>query len=380
MTAAASGHGASGRDRRLDFFRGLALVFIFIDHVPGNRLAYVTMGGWNYCDAAEVFVFISGYTAALVFGSMHQRVGHWLATVRIFGRCWTLYVAHVFLFVIFMTEVSYTAERFNNPMFLEEMRVDEFLRTPHIAALNALALRFQPAFMDILPLYILLMLGLLLLLPLIARWPWVALALSFGLYLFAHRKGYNLSTYPDGEWLFNPLAWQFLFVIGACLGYPREKPWPGFLDHPWILPAVIAVLVACIGGKLFLTFSSAFATDVPRLGRFLWWGASKSWLGPYRLVNLLALAYLARYLVKPNAAWLNSGLVRPVIHMGENSLYIFCVGIFLSYLGHLVLVEVSSRVLMQLAVTLAGVAIMVAIAEAMSGTKRAEARRRRAMA
>ncbi|MCK6450180.1 MAG: OpgC domain-containing protein [Alphaproteobacteria bacterium] len=366
------------RDRRLDFFRGLALIFIFIDHVPGNRLAYVTLGGWNFCDAAEVFVFISGYTAALVFGAMYQRMGPLLAAIRVFGRCWTLYVAHVFLFVIFMTEVSYTAERFNNPMFVEEMRVDEFLRTPHIAALNALALRFQPAFMDILPLYIVLMLGLLVFLPLIARRPWVAVGLSLAVYLFAHRMGFNLATYPDGEWLFNPLAWQLLFVIGACLGYPRAERWPGFVDRPWLLPLVVTVLFLCIAGKLFLAMASVHAIDLPRIARVLWWGNSKSWLGPYRLVNILALAYLAGYLIKPGMAWLNALWVRPILRMGENSLYVFCLGIFLSYLGHLILVEISSRVPMQLAVSLAGVAIMMAVAEAMSGTKRAEARRRRA--
>src|SRR5262249_32588073 len=150
------------------------------------------------------------------------------------------------------------------------------------------------------------------------------------------------------EWLFNPLTWQFLFVIGACLGYPRANRWPGFLDRRFLLPLAIGIVVACTAGKLFLTLTSAYSVDVPKVARFLWWGGSKSWLGPYRIVNILALAYLVGYLVKPGAAWLKSGLVRPVIRMGENSLYIFCVGIFLSYLGHLVLVEVSSRVLMQL--------------------------------
>jgi len=69
----------SERDLRLDFFRGLALVFIFIDHVPDNKLARITLGSWNFSDAAEVFVFISGYTAALVFGGMARRLGPVLA-------------------------------------------------------------------------------------------------------------------------------------------------------------------------------------------------------------------------------------------------------------------------------------------------------------
>ena len=56
------------RDLRLDFFRGLALIFIFIDHIPENVLSYFTPQAFQFYDAAEVFIFISGYTAALVYG------------------------------------------------------------------------------------------------------------------------------------------------------------------------------------------------------------------------------------------------------------------------------------------------------------------------
>ncbi|HEX5454837.1 MAG TPA: OpgC domain-containing protein, partial [Stellaceae bacterium] len=58
----------SQRDLRLDFFRGLALIFIFVDHVPANFLSYFTLHSTAFFDAAEVFIFISGFTAALVYG------------------------------------------------------------------------------------------------------------------------------------------------------------------------------------------------------------------------------------------------------------------------------------------------------------------------
>ena len=32
------------RDLRLDFFRGLALWFIFVDHIPANQFAWATLG------------------------------------------------------------------------------------------------------------------------------------------------------------------------------------------------------------------------------------------------------------------------------------------------------------------------------------------------
>src|SRR5437868_15088269 len=79
------------------------------------------------------------------------------ATAQVLRRAWQLYVAHIFLFVIFIAEVSYTATTFRSPMYNEEMRVDDFLDEPHIAIVKALLLQFQPTFLDILPLYILML-------------------------------------------------------------------------------------------------------------------------------------------------------------------------------------------------------------------------------
>ena len=94
------------RDLRLDFFRGLSLIFIFIDHIPYNVLSYFTLQSNTFFDAAEVFIFISGYTAALVYGRRLAAKGAIYATAQIWRRAWTLYVAHIFLFVLFIAEVS----------------------------------------------------------------------------------------------------------------------------------------------------------------------------------------------------------------------------------------------------------------------------------
>src|SRR5271156_4953329 len=146
------------RDLRLDFFRGLALICIFIDHIPGDYLNYFTLSAVGFFDAAEVFIFISGFTAALVYGRIWATRGALIASVLVWRRAWQLYVAHIFLFVIFIAEVSYTVKTFNNPMYNEEMGVGDFLEHPHIAVVQALLLQFQPTFLDILPLYIVLLL------------------------------------------------------------------------------------------------------------------------------------------------------------------------------------------------------------------------------
>src|ERR1700752_2559806 len=180
---------APSRDLRLDFFRGLALVCIFIDHIPENFLNYFTISSIGFSDAAEVFIFISGFTASLVYGRALALRGTVIATVQVLRRAWQLYVAHIFLFMIFLAEVSYTVRAFNNPMYNEEMGVGDFLEHPHIAVIQALLLQFQPTFLDILPMYIVM----LLIFPVVLigmRRHWVAVLVPSALiYLFVQLRG-----------------------------------------------------------------------------------------------------------------------------------------------------------------------------------------------
>jgi hypothetical protein len=105
------------RELRLDLFRGLALWLIFIDHLPPNFLTWFTIRNYGFSDATEIFIFISGYTAAFVYGRAMVESGFVVATARILRRVWQIYVAHVFLFTIFLAEISYVATSFENPLY-----------------------------------------------------------------------------------------------------------------------------------------------------------------------------------------------------------------------------------------------------------------------
>src|SRR5580692_6085905 len=120
---------ASERELRLDLFRGLALWLIFIDHLPQNLLTWLTIRNYGFSDATEIFIFISGYTASFVYGRAMHDAGFVVATARILRRVWQIYVAHVFLFTIFLAEISYVATSFENPLYTEEMGIMDFLRS-----------------------------------------------------------------------------------------------------------------------------------------------------------------------------------------------------------------------------------------------------------
>src|SRR2546430_12452785 len=54
-----------GRDLRLDVCRGIALWFIFLDHVPNNIESWLTMRNYGFCDNTEMLIFASTLTCAL---------------------------------------------------------------------------------------------------------------------------------------------------------------------------------------------------------------------------------------------------------------------------------------------------------------------------
>src|ERR1041384_3943490 len=151
---------AGERELRLDLFRGMALWLIFVDHLPTNFLTWFTIRNYGFSDATEIFIFISGYTAAFVYGRAMLEQGLLVATARVLRRAWQIYVAHVFLFTIFLAEISYVATSFDNPLYTEEMGIMDFLKQPDVTIVQALLLRFRPVNMDVLPLYIVLMLAL----------------------------------------------------------------------------------------------------------------------------------------------------------------------------------------------------------------------------
>jgi hypothetical protein len=148
----------TGRDLRLDLFRGIALWLIFLDHIPSNLVAWITIRNYGFSDATEIFVFVSGYTAAFVYGRQMRERGFVIASAQILRRAWQIYVAHVFLFAIYLAEITYLANSFENPLYAEETNILDFLKQPDATIIQALLLKFKPANMDVLPLYIVLLL------------------------------------------------------------------------------------------------------------------------------------------------------------------------------------------------------------------------------
>jgi hypothetical protein len=371
MVPAPSAPVSTARDLRLDLFRGLALWLIFLDHIPSNAVSWITIRNYGFSDATEIFVFISGYTAAFVYGRSMREHGFIISSARVLKRAWQIYVAHVFLFAIYLAEIAYVVHHFDNPLYTEEMGVLNFLRNPDVTIIQALLLKFKPANMDVLPLYIVLLVGFSPVLWLLLRNPSLGLAASALLYALMWQFGWNIAAYPNGVWLFNPFAWQLLFVFGAwCAlgGAQRLSRWIGS-----------RVTLALALAYLAFAFSIAMSWYFPRLGAFvphivgeLIYPIDKTNLDVLRILHFLSLAVVTVWFIPRDWPALKSPIFRPAILCGQHSLEVFCLGVFLSFAGHFVFTEVSDRLFMQIAVSALGILIMVGAAALASWYKSLE--------
>ena len=360
----------NGRDHRIDFFRGLALIFIFWDHIPHNPLAELTVRNFGFSDAAEIFVFLAGYAAVLAYGKIALRDGFLIASVKILRRAWVLYVVHIFLLAVLMGIVFFANSHVETRDLVQEMGLQYFLSNPQQALTDELLLRFKPNLMDPLPLYILLLLGLPLALPLLLRKTYYVLAASLGLYLLA--PYWNLASQEGGVWFFNPMAWQFLFILGgaaALQGQRRQTSDTRPLGRQPLFVAATIYLV--LTGVLALSWKWPQVHDAVMplwLGEHLY-PISKTNLSPVRLLHFLALAYVVAKLV-PHSGWLNLWVARQSCRMGRYSLEVFCLGVILAPLADMLNALGNDTLAMQVVSALLGVGLMALLAAWLDWSKR----------
>ena len=229
-------------------------------------------------------------------------------------------------------------------------------------------LQYQPEFLDILPLYIVLLAFFPIVLLLQRRLPFAPLILSFAIYLATLYFGWEPKTYPANEgWFFNPFAWQFLFIVGATAGSAQSAAQPLLPHWPWLPRIAIAVTVTVAVIKLSW-LAHGFWDGIPALfsDQLEELADDKSNLSPVRLVSFFAVVLTVVHFMRRDNAILRHPLSKLAIVCGQHSLHVFCLGILLSVLGRFMVNSISNSLLMQLAVNVVGLALMIGLAELMS--------------
>ena len=350
------------RDLRLDLFRGIGLWMIFLDHIPHDVVSWLTLRNYGFSDAAEFFVFISGYLAGFIYGPI-IKAGHFLSALkRLWKRAMEMYVAHIMLFLIFTAQIARTVRRFDNPLYEDEFNVHNFLEHPDILIGQALTLRYKPVNLDVLPLYITLIATAPFMLWAMVRRPNLTLLASVILYIFARIFDWNFASYPPGStWYFNPFAWQMLFIFAAWCGTGgATRIWPIVQSRLALIAALIWILFAFL---IVMTWHiAALDALVPKWMIKIIYPIDKTDLDMFRFTHFLALALIVSRYVPHDWAPLKFKWLRPAIMCGRHSLPIFCFGVFLSFAAHWVLMQYTRGVWEQLVVSAVGILTMIGIA------------------
>ncbi|CAI3925928.1 OpgC family protein [Commensalibacter communis] len=346
-----------GRDHRIDALRGLALIMMYVDHIPEDLLNRFTMRNVGFADAAEIFVLLAGYASWLAYGRKIAKDGLWSVTKKILHRCWKIYLFQMGLVLISLLSIYQWRRFWVLPVdFLEPELAHGYSIARQIWRL--LLLDALPSNLNILPLYIIL-LGIFPLLYLLikCRW-WLAIGLSFVVWLVVNiNPWFNFPNWldPDG-WFFNPFAWQFLFTIGiygAIIAGKHQGSFPAYLWLKWFL-------------SLYLLFS--FFEAFP----WQYWGLpdlrilhvpvpAKAYLSPLRLLDVVAIFYLVQS--SERAKRFSEGKVGQFLALyGRHSLEIFSLSTVFDLWGRLMFASWGTSLWLQLIVNCMGVSLLYCLA------------------
>lgn len=325
---------AAGRDPRLDMFRGLALVMIFINHVPGTIYEHFTNRNYGFSDSAEAFVFMSGMAAGLAYSSAFRSGPIWPALTRVWARARQLYFVHIAITMLCLAIFAGAALWFDMPVVLLKNNVEPVLRYPLQSLIGIPLLTHQLGYLNILPLYAVLLLAAPVFV-LIGLWrPWLMLVLSIALWALAGQFRINLPNFPNaGGWFFNPMSWQILFVIGLLSGMAMKRG-TTFIPFNRVLYGLAAAFLIFVLLWVKIPPLGAAGRDV--LAKIADAGApfyitwfDKTYLALPRLLHALALFYVLGHMPLM-MRFARSRFAGPLRAMGKQGLAVFATGTVIS--------------------------------------------------
>jgi len=354
----------TARDVRVDVLRGLALVTIFINHIPGNVFGSLTSRNFGLSDAAEVFVLLAGYAAAFAYDRKFAAGRRWEMTIKAWQRAGALYIWHIATTLAAVAIFAFAAAVFARPGYLLDtvpnlyINIWPFGADPVNGFIGILTLGHQFGYFNILPMYMVLLLGLPLIMLMARQGLGLLIAASVTLWFLAGCFRIDVPNYPTpGGWFFNPFAWQVIFVVGFALAIRMREGRP-ISFNPFLYAAALAYLVFCFYIVRFKGWD--LIPKLPpfpeRLTRF-----DKGYVSLPRLLHILALAYVV--MLSPIGQWMKRiGEANPLAIMGRNSLPVFAWGSLLSMACFIARTELHGGLWLDVLLTGGGIAILYAIA------------------
>lgn len=363
--------GSGGRDHRLDVFRGLALITIFINHVPGNIYEKFTSRNLGFSDAAEGFVLMSGIAVGLAYSRGFANGDPAAALKRVWRRAGTLYLAHIITSVFAIAILAFGIMYLDTAEVVRRVNFTRFLDQPLAALIGLPTLTHQLGYFNILPLYFALLVASPLYIMIGLRNRWAMIAFAGLVWAAAGTFRLNLPNFPNsGGWFFNPLAWQFIYAVGIAGGLSMMQ---GRKLVPFSRPLLAAAAAFLVFAVLWMRLRMGGLPGGRQLPFFIS-SFDKTFLSLPRFLHALALAYVLTNLAVVGRL-LASRPFGPVALMGQNALGVFATGSILAIALQVFRARFDTTMLEDGALLFAGLAIQYAVARFLS----AQSARKRAL-
>lgn len=360
------------RDRRLDFFRGIAMFIILIAHIPNDWWALWIPARFGFSDGAEMFVFCSGMASALAFGSLYRSHGFGTLLARVSFRVWQIYWAHIMLFLatvavllvgnaVLDTGIDYTRRLWVVP-FLENTEL-------YLPAL--LTLTYVPGLFDMLPMYV----AVLCLLPIVATLGSInrvyAGIFVVSLWLLSTTNTIDLPGSPvtDHVWFFNPFGWQLVFYTGFAFAMGWLKPPP--IERKYVLITLAIVLISVPLAYYRIYNAVPELKELREALKPFWF---KTDYGVFRYIHFLSLAYLSYAAVGEGGRRLFvEGILGRIVNIfrivGQQSLAVFMASIVLAQILGMTFDVIGRNHWTMIVVNLFGFACLIAVAKVVTWYK-----------
>ena len=342
------------RDARVDVLRGLALMMIYIDHVPANLLGWLTLHVFSYADAAEVFVLFAGFASMFAYGKVMLREGFVAGVRKIGARCLRLYAVQVVLVVFTFAVGAAWASQFSSIAFDDNL----FGQYGWRGLIYGIGIYSLPPYLDILPLYLMLLAVFPLMFLGLRSRPRLTLGVSIVVWAAAAwLPGINMPRWTDPHgWYFDPFSWQLIFLIGAALALllARDGTLPA---RRWL--TVLSAGYLLLGASQSFPFVSWGLPDLRPLGEALP-TPDKTHLGLLRILASLAWIQLI-FRAGAGRRWVANPVARALERCGRHSLPVFAVGCALALVGRLAVATFGDGIAMQLALDGLGGGLLLAL-------------------
>ncbi|RAR59172.1 hypothetical protein C7401_11119 [Paraburkholderia unamae] len=277
---------SSNRLVELDFFRGLVLLIIVVDHIGGSIVSRVTLHAYALCDAAEVFVFLGGFATATAWAALCARRTEAAARQRFIKRAFEIYRAFVVTALLMLLVTAILVACNVDAPNLATTDLDDLTLAPAAALRDIVLLRRQPYLAGVLPMYACFALAAPLALPLARTRPWLLLAVSLALWGVAPHLVPWLPHVEDVQWDFNPFAWQLMFVLGVIA--QAQPVFQRVNAHRLGTLVTLAALAVVAGAAIYRLQLGNVALD----------GDFKRNLAWFRVLNFAGIAWLTAHVIR----------------------------------------------------------------------------------